>query len=196
MTDEASKWETPPGHFESDTDAWATPPELLRPLASAIDGFDLDPCSGAETKSIAEETYTEDDDGLVKPWFGTVWVNPPYSEIEDWFRKAVNEWQRDETDLIMVLAPARTSTQWFHRYAVKADFLAFVEGRLTFGNEREQVRNAPFPSIIAVFGTDEDLTDALDRHGIVLEATPLQRTQQEKLTKIRVAETDGGGRDE
>ncbi|MFD1527318.1 MULTISPECIES: DNA N-6-adenine-methyltransferase [Halobacteriales] len=174
------KWDTPPGHFGSKTDEWSTPPELLRSLEKAVGGFDLDPCSGAERKSIAEQTYTAEDDGLKQAWFGTVWCNPPYSDMESWMQKAVNESNREDVDLVLVLAPARTSTQWFHKYATKADAVAFLEGRLTFGDPREQVRNAPFPSIIAVFGEyPEDLGDTLDRRGMVYRSDQRdQRTQQ------------------
>lgn len=161
-------WDTPPGHFGSDTNEWATPVELLRPLDAAVDGFDLDPCSGAEARSIADEQYTECDDGLSKAWFGSIWVNPPYSDMEDWMRKALDESHRDDVETILVLAPARTSTQWFHRYATQATVLAFIEGRLTFGNPDDQVRNAPFPSLIAVFGTaNDDLLETLERQGVV-----------------------------
>lgn len=184
----SDQWDTPPGHFDSDTDEWATPPSLLRPLADAVGGFDLDPCSGAEEKSIAEETYTAEDDGLTSPWFGTVWCNPPYSDMEAWMRRAVDQSNREETDLILVLAPARTSTQWFHDYAVEADLLAFLEGRLTFGNPREQVRNAPFPSLIAAFGdVPWELVEALDRRGAIYD----QDSHQEHTEQKRLA-TDGG----
>lgn len=177
------KWETPPDHFESETDEWATPPELLRPLDSAVGGFDLDPCSGAERKSIATETYTEADDGLTQAWHGTVWANPPYSDMEAWMRKAVGESNKDGVDLILVLAPARTSTQWFHKYATKAAALTFIEGRLTFGDPRDQVRNAPFPSLLAAFGTvPEPLYETLDRHGVVFDDSQRSvRTEQVKL---------------
>lgn len=180
---EGSQWDTPPDHFGSKTDAWATPPDLLRPLDDAVGGFDLDPCSGAERQCIAEERYTKEDDGLSQPWFGAVWCNPPYSDMEGWIRKALDESHRDAVKTVVVLAPARTSTQWFHRYAAKASVLAFIEGRLTFGDKRDQVRNAPFPSILATFGECPDaLLETLERKGLVFDqADRWQRTVQEGL---------------
>lgn len=177
------KWDTPPGHFGSQTDEWATPPELLRALDEAVSGFDLDPCSGAEQQCIADSRYTAEDDGLSEAWFGTVWVNPPYSDMDRWMRKAVNESHREDVGTILVLAPARTSTQWFHNYASKATATGFIEGRLTFGDPRDQVRNAPFPSIICVFGDAPDpLMDLLDRKGIVYRSEDReQRTEQQVI---------------
>ena len=62
--------------------AWRTPDMLLSRLYGVFGRFDLDPCSpvadrrGAPVK--ARVRYTREDDGLVLPWFGTVFVNPPY----------------------------------------------------------------------------------------------------------------------
>lgn len=152
-------------HWSSDSDEWATPPDLLRPLADAVDGFDLDPCSGAEERSIADETYTEADDGLASPWHGRVWMNPPYSEIADWMDKARREASRPDVELVVCLVPARTSTQWWHTYAVDAAALCFLEGRLSFGDSGN---SAPFPSALVVFGrVPTALPQCLDRRGAV-----------------------------
>ncbi len=48
--------------------------------------FDLDPCSpvGVATAVPATAVYTKEDDGLVQPWHGFVWVNPPFSSGTPW----------------------------------------------------------------------------------------------------------------
>ena len=83
-------------HWSDESDEWATPPSLLRPLDEAVGGFDLDPCSGAEERSIAPETYTESDDGLSKLWHGRVWVNPPYSDAGLSLPARTDRRERDE----------------------------------------------------------------------------------------------------
>lgn len=65
-TPESGWWQT------EENDEVATSPRLWRPLADAMDGFDLDPAAGCEPTPIAEERYTPADDGLASPWFGTV----------------------------------------------------------------------------------------------------------------------------
>lgn len=70
--------ESPPN---SDSEAgveWGTPEYVVSPLSDALDGFDLDPASGAEPVPYADERYTVEDDGLAQDWFGDVWLNPPY----------------------------------------------------------------------------------------------------------------------
>lgn len=107
-----------------ETDEWATPPEFVRPLADALGGFDLDPCSGAEKSPIASETYTAEDDGLAQPWHGNVWLNPPYSELGVWLRKTLREMDRGYVECVIALVKGDTSTDWYQRYAILADAIA------------------------------------------------------------------------
>ena len=67
-------------------DEWLTPPEIIR----ALGDFDLDPCAPIERPwSTAGTHYTELEDGPAKPWFGRVWLNPPFHRYErpKWMRK-------------------------------------------------------------------------------------------------------------
>ena len=69
----------PPAHTrnEGTTDSWITPPELIERLGP----FDLDPCECIpQPWSCAERSYTEEDNGLMQPWDGLVWCNPPYGK--------------------------------------------------------------------------------------------------------------------
>ncbi len=56
-------------------DRWLTPPAVVE----ALGRFDLDPC-GAPGHPLAERSYLQEagDNGLTDPWFGRVWLNPPY----------------------------------------------------------------------------------------------------------------------
>lgn len=64
---------------------WLTPPEILSKLGS----FDLDPCAPIRRPwATAENHYTIEDNGLLKPWFGRVWLNPPFGKYAaDWIQK-------------------------------------------------------------------------------------------------------------
>lgn len=162
-----------------ESDEWATPPEFVRPLADAVGGFDLDPASGAERSPVARKTYTEADDGLTPPWFGTVWCNPPYSEMDAWTRKAVNEANRDEVDAILYLCKGDSSTEWWQLAASEASALAMIDGRLSFGNGDA----APFCSHVFAFGdVPTDALDVLSRRATVYRTeNQHRRTEQVKL---------------
>jgi hypothetical protein len=53
--------------------------------------FDLDvacpPDGPAHTP--AKAWYTQETDGLASPWFGTVWMNPPFSNNKLWIEKFI-----------------------------------------------------------------------------------------------------------
>lgn len=51
--------------------------------------FDLDVCAppGGIPWIPAKRYYTQADDGLLQPWEGRVWMNPPYSHATAWVHK-------------------------------------------------------------------------------------------------------------
>jgi phage N-6-adenine-methyltransferase len=62
-------------HFSSKTDLWYTPREFFQKLDKEF-GFTLDVCA-TEDNAVCEKFYTVADDGLVQPWYGVCWMNPP-----------------------------------------------------------------------------------------------------------------------
>jgi hypothetical protein len=163
-------------HEDKENDGYATKPSLWRPLAQAVDGFDVDPASGAENEQIAEAVYTIEDDGLQQTWDGKVWLNPPFSEKLPFFRKAINELQAGNADLIISLAPVDTSTEWFQQWFSRADRLCWLEGRDWY-----QANGSPsFNTVVGVFGDYPDsVLDVLDSKGTLTE--PIDRHTQETL---------------
>ncbi len=161
------------GHEQdADDNEYATPPEVWRPLDRAVDGFDLDPCSGAEPVPIAPTRYTKEDDGLRQKWHGAVWMNPPWSSNgdgsakEDWLRKARNEAARDAVDVVVGILPVDASANWFHEHVLKADAVCLCDRRYPFIG---QDRNPSFSLVVFAFGAvDGELLDAMDALGSVL----------------------------
>lgn len=78
-----------------------------------IDVFDLDPCSSQEsTRGIVG--FLKSFDGLIRPWHGNVYVNPPFSNIEAWVIKAWDEMVEGKARSITMLLPAnRTEQPWW-----------------------------------------------------------------------------------
>ncbi|AFH21573.1 hypothetical protein OSG_eHP4_00155 [environmental Halophage eHP-4] len=150
---------------KQETDEWASPRELVEPLNTAVNGFDLDPCSGAEVSPFADKTYTESDNGLSQPWSGIVWVNPPYSAMDTWTEKAIAE--IENTGTICYLCKGDSSTEWWQTAAQEATVICAIDHRLQFGDGDN---SAPFASHIVVFGRASDsLILELQNHGVVLE---------------------------
>jgi hypothetical protein len=133
--------------YQGRSDEWLTPPEILH----ALGPFDLDPCSPVRRPwDTAAAHYTEPEDGMARPWWGRVWLNPPYGpQTERWLRRLADHGQG--TALIF----ARTETRMFFESVwARATALLFLEGRLHFytvAGERAP-HNAGGPSVLIAYG--------------------------------------------
>lgn len=131
--------------FSSKSVVWETPQDLFDKLNAEFH-FDLDVCALPENAKC-EKYYTPEDDGLLQPWDGVCWCNPPYGRtIGKWIQKAYETFAGGGT--VVMLLPARTDTKWFHEYIYNKAEIRFIKGRLKFGNSKN---SAPFPSMIVVF---------------------------------------------
>lgn len=129
----------PPGG-KTATNSWSTPEALLKDLHAEF-GFTLDPCPLDDSPIAGAGLFGKD--GLLGDWRGhRVFVNPPYSDIGPWIARC-----RDG-ECVVYLVPARTDTAWWHEWALKADEVRFLRGRLKFGGA---TTNAPFPSAVLVY---------------------------------------------
>lgn len=144
------------GLFSSHTADHYTPPEIVALAVKTLGEIDLDPCSNSrEAPNIpAREHYTRAENGLLLPWIGRVYLNPPYGrKIGDWVRKLRAEYEAGNTSSAIALVPARVDTKWFselYGYPV-----CFISGRLRFINSRGALQGAaPFPSAIVYLGEE------------------------------------------
>ena len=120
-------------HFSSITDNWSTPTEVYRLLNDEFD-FNDDPCP------------IGGGGGLDREWGSRTFVNPPYSALRMWCKKAYEESIKGK--LVVMLIPSRTDTIAWHNYVMEADEIRFIKGRLKFGDSKN---SAPFPSCVVVF---------------------------------------------
>lgn len=128
------------------SDDWATP----RAFYNALDyefHFDFDPCPLYSTF-----------DGLACDWGRRNFVNPPYSKVEAFVRKAWEQIYLGNADVCVFLTFANTDTRWFHEYIYHHAEIRFVKGRLTFGtNEQNRGNGAMRPSMVCVLRNNASL---------------------------------------
>lgn len=87
--------------------------------------WDLD-AAACEASHWAPWWYSKHEDGLKQPWFGRTWVNPPFSGLEPWLKKAWSEMRRLQGPaLIAMLLPANRTEQPFWQEQVEP----FRDGR-------------------------------------------------------------------
>jgi len=140
-------------------DEWLTPPEIL----FALGEFDLDPCAPEKRPwDTAKAHYTVKDNGLLMPWEGRVWCNPPYGKnVGAWLERCVMH--RNCTVLIF----ARTETRTFFNYVWgEAYSLLFIKGRLQFYDVTGRCVgvNAGAPSVLVAYDLHNSIL--LEKSGI------------------------------
>lgn len=143
-------------HHSADagTVEWLTPPALIDALGGA-DSFDLDPCSPESRPwPTARRHYTKSDNGLLLPWCGRVFLNPPYStaELTRWMARMAEH--NHGTALIF----ARTETEAFFSYVwERAAAVLFLRGRINFHHldGARAKANSGAPLVLIAYGMDD-----------------------------------------
>lgn len=138
------------------THVWLTQPAILDALGG-WQSFDLDPCAPAVRPwPMARHHFTRADDGLVQPWHGRVWLNPPYG-------RTIGRWlgRMSAHGHGVALIFARTETAAFFRHVwATSSALLFLEGRQVFLRPDGQPHLRPSgkpataaaPSVLCAYG--------------------------------------------
>lgn len=139
----------------SKTNEHYTPPTFLIQVYDFFGGtLDLDPCcnSLANPHVLANCHYDKELDGLKLPWFGKVFVNPPYGRsLGDWTEKICGEFEQAHISEGLFLVPSRTDTKWTRRLSEYAR--CYLSSRLKFVSENGTPQDsAPFPSALFYLG--------------------------------------------
>lgn len=107
-------------------DEWLTP----RAILDALGSFDLDPCAPVHRPwDTAARHFTIEDNGLVQPWEGRVWCNPPFNRFLRplWMAKIARHGDG------ILLVPAAVETKAYFDYVWQsAGAVCFVRGRPHF----------------------------------------------------------------
>lgn len=156
------------GHQSSapESTIWLTPPELVR----ALGRFDLDPCAAPSPRpwETADASYELPDDGLMLPWQGRVWCNPPFGAKTDaWLNRAALH------SSATVLLPAATETdRWFRYVWGVADAVCFLRGRPHFHypDGRRAAANSGCAIALVAYGRFDALALRASGLGAVVDA--------------------------
>jgi hypothetical protein len=125
-------------------DDYYTPVELLETVREIMGTIDLDPASHVSANARLKIThiYTEGDNGLARDWFGSVWLNPPFSEWPKWSEKARLELKSGRITQLVCLATTLTVSALYIQPLVRqADALCLLQGRLSFWGKNVEEGN-------------------------------------------------------
>lgn len=110
---------------------WETPPELLADKTIQYNIHPkLDVCATAQNTKF-EKYFTPEDNALNKEWDEDFFMNPPYSQINQWMQKATTQQKKHNVNAL-ILVFAKTGVRWWHEYVEEKAEIHFQRGRIRF----------------------------------------------------------------
>lgn len=123
-----------------DSDNYATPIKFYNKLNEEFK-FDYDPCP-----------FKSEFNGLETEWNGNIYINPPYSGIEPFIKKGIEELKNGNAKKCVYLIPVRSDTKYWNELIMEhAKEIRFVKGRLNFNESKSP---APFPCVLVILNDE------------------------------------------
>ena len=135
----------------TDSDERYTPSWIFDGLGGTFDTDPASPGHGAGDCVPARVKYTRADDGLVQPWHGSVWLNPPFSNATPWARRFIDHAQG------VFLGPVANAA-WCIELMQAAHLVWFMRD-FAFTHPTHAGKRSSMPLFMAAIGTAE--VDAL-----------------------------------
>ena len=120
--------------------------------------FDLDVAAPVEDLShvTASASYNVNIDGLKADWYGTIWMNPPFSKAKPWVEKFISH-----NNGIALLPTSKA--RWFEQIWESADGIALLGNQLKFEYEGKVNKGIFMPCLLFAMG--ETCADVLRNAG-------------------------------
>jgi len=145
-------------HNSGTNNDWYTPPHILDAARNAMGDINLDPASSkvAQTLVKADKYFTEEDDGLSHDWFGSVWLNPPYSRgwVKKFMEKLVVEFNSGRVSQAVALVNNGTETAWFQGAASQCSAICMPRGRVKYLTSDLSSANGPLQGQVLIYFGD------------------------------------------
>lgn len=164
-------------HIEADpsvglSDEWYTPRHVIEAARLVLGGIDLDPASCVTAQQVvqADTYYTKEQDGLSLPWFGRVWLNPPYSRrlIRPFTAMLHDAYQRGVIEAAVMITNTATDTPWAQTFISNYP-VCFFRGRIDFWTPVSHAgHNNRYTQQVFYLGPNIDrFTDVFSAFGVV-----------------------------
>lgn len=164
-------------------DEYGTPWDVLNEAKQRYKIFpQLDVCTNLANRKC-DAYYIISDNALRKPWDMDFFMNPPYSQAEQWMRYAFEQHKIHNVNGL-ILVYSKTDTDWWHKYVEEKAEVHFIHHRLRFLNEngniprycknckittefnpcqycenRTTINSAPYPSCWIIYRKNESRTN-------------------------------------
>ncbi len=181
---------------------WYTPARYIEAAREVMGGIDLDPASCKEANMVvrAEKFYTKEDNGLMYPWYGRVWLNPPYSDtqstsgitgnrkgyMQSFLKKVTQEYQQGQINQAIILVTTDTDARWFQLLWEYP--LCFVDHKVIFHRPGRSNEGQFFGTCFVYLGPHEQkFIDTFSKFGTIAKRVSTPRQQVTPLSLWEVS---------
>lgn len=140
---------------KEDRDSRFTPLDFMTAVYTGFGEIDLDPCANVLSPVIARRRIllSEGGDGLSDTWSGkTAFMNPPFSQLLLWLRRAHDQWRAGNVQTVICLVPVRTDSPWFHDTLSADADIYLLRGRVRFLDSHSKGQHTPFSLMVLTLG--------------------------------------------
>ena len=132
---------------------WETDPGMLNDACAKFGIFpELDVACKTGNKKCNKGFHLDAlEDAMIRDWDLDFFMNPPYSQVEQWIAKAYYEHRKHNVNALS-LVYSKTDTKWWHKYVEGKAEVHFIEGRIKFLKNGVKSKNsAPYPSCWIIY---------------------------------------------
>lgn len=165
---------------------WYTPTRYVEAAREVMGGIDLDPASCELANRVVRATtyYTKEQNGLLQPWYGRVWINAPYghtvgndgtgrrSHQQAFAEKLLREYAAGRVEQAIILSLGNPNSVWFQPFF---DFpLCFYRGHIDFYRPDGTTGTFGFPLAFVYLGSNENrFIEVFSKFGRTVRATDI-----------------------
>ena len=162
---------------QSTNNEWYTPEPFLKAARAVMGGIDLDSASNDFANQIVQAAtfYIEEQDGFTQPWFGRIWLNPPYGRDEElnesnqarWSGRLLAEYAAGAVAEAILLVNCVPGNSWF--VPLKQFPMCLPDLRIRFYNEETKAGQPTHSNALVYFGRNVDrFVEAFAQFGAVV----------------------------
>jgi hypothetical protein len=160
--------------LESESPDWWTPEKYIKAIKEVMGEIDLDPASCVEANKIvkAKRYYSPKENGLLQPWEGRIFLNPPYGELtKEFAEKFFNDYESSFHEGIVLVNSRATDADWFQPFF--NGVICFTDHRIDFNSPNEKNTSSTHGSCFIYFGPNErKFADVFSQFGNVVKRWP------------------------
>jgi ParB family chromosome partitioning protein len=168
---------------------WYTPSVYIKAAREVLGSIDLDPASCEQANKTVKATryYTKEENGLALPWYGRMYVNPPFTASSSiampqftWGKRLVEEYQKGTVEQAILLVMACVKQKWFHILWDMHDYpVCFNHKRIHFIRPNQTTQELRESTCFIYLGPNEaKFIDVFSRFGTIAKRVSVSKPAQ------------------